>query len=135
MNPKERKKASELGAGDGAGVGVLGRLKSRLSWGKTPEQEHWDPAWAHGHDEYHDYHDSHWQADWRPPPGPPPPLSIYVIAMVFCSNFHFSVSLCPFFSIFFSNQIAIQTSILNLLFEQDSYSHEYLLSTKYFDVF
>ena len=42
-------------------------------------------------------------------------LSMYVIATVFCSNFHFSVSLhVPFF---------------NLLFERDSYSNEYLLFT------
>ena len=40
---------------------------------------------------------------------------MYVIATVFCSNFHFSVSLHVPFSQF--------------LFERDSYSNEYLLAT------
>ena len=39
---------------------------------------------------------------------------MYVIATVFCSNFHFSVSLHVPFSQF--------------LFERDSYSNEYLIS-------
>ena len=42
-------------------------------------------------------------------------LSMYVIATVFCSNFHFSVSLHVPFSQF--------------LFERDSYSNEYLVFT------
>ena len=46
-------------------------------------------------------------------------LSMYVIATVICPNFHFSVSLhVPF---------------LNLLFELDSYSNEYLLANVGFD--
>ena len=40
---------------------------------------------------------------------------MYVIATVFCSNFHFSVSLHVPFLNFFSNEIAIQTSIYYLL--------------------
>ena len=44
---------------------------------------------------------------------------MYVIATVFCSNFLFSISLhVPF---------------LNLLFERDSYSNEYLLAKFGFD--
>ena len=42
---------------------------------------------------------------------------MYVIATVFCSNFHFSVSLHVPFSQF--------------LFERDSYSNEYLLFSNY----
>ena len=44
---------------------------------------------------------------------------MYVIATVFCSNFHFSVSLHVPFSQF--------------LFERDSYSNEYLLAKFSFD--
>ena len=44
---------------------------------------------------------------------------MYVIATVFCSNFHFSVSLHVPFSQF--------------LFERDSYSNEYLLAEIGFD--
>ena len=44
---------------------------------------------------------------------------MYVIATVFCSNFHFSVSLHVPFSQF--------------LFERDSYSNEYLLAKFGFD--
>ena len=44
---------------------------------------------------------------------------MYVIATVFCSNFHFSVSLHVPFSQF--------------LFERDSYSNEYLLAKIGFD--
>ena len=44
---------------------------------------------------------------------------MYVIATVFCSNFHFSVSLHVPFSQF--------------LFERDSYSNAYLLATFGFD--
>ena len=48
-------------------------------------------------------------------------LSMYVIATVFCSNFHFSVSLHVPFSQF--------------LFERDSYSNAYLVLTIYLQNF